>query len=445
MPMSLNGLRDRIERREAKIGIIGLGYVGLPVACMFALAGFRVIGLDIKSDRVATINRGASPIEGEEPGLAQLLADVVGSGCLHATTDYGELRHADIVLINVETPVNDDHTPRYHALNSACRCLGPVMQEGLLVIVESTIAPGTMDHVVRPCLEESSGRRANTDFYLGACPERVMPGKLLANLRTLSRVCGGSMPEVAETMVTLYRTIVQADLDTTDLVTAELVKTTENAYRDVQIAFANEVALICESVGADGWRVRELVNKSPSRQMHLPGAGVGGHCIPKDPWLLAYAADGQFPLRLIPAARAVNDSMPMHMVDLAEQALEQAGKRIAGSRIAVLGYSYREDSDDTRNSPSEVLVQHLEELGAQLVVVDPWVKGHQGDILECVQNCDAVIFMVAHKAFRSLDLSELKDILRNPIIVDGRHVVDGAQARALGYAYYGVGESLRRP
>ncbi len=184
-----------------------------------------------------------------------------------------------------------------------------------------------------------------------------MPGKLLANLKLMSRVCGGDSPETAAVMISLYRSIVESDLDPTDWATAELVKTVENTYRDVQIAFANEVAMICEQAGADVLRVRELVNKSPSRQMHIPGAGVGGHCIPKDPWLLAYGVEGSdVPLRLIPAARAINDQMPVHMVKLLEKALARHNKTMDKVKVLVLGYAYLENSDDARNSPSATLI-----------------------------------------------------------------------------------------
>jgi len=436
----LQELQNKIEHRQALIGVIGLGYVGLPVACMFAQVGFSVIGLDIKEERVDVINAGHSPIASEEPGLAELLAEAVGAGRLCATTDNAALAEADVVLIDVETPVGDDHKPQYVALKAACRSLGTVMKDGALVIVESTIAPGTTDRVVRPLLEEASGKQVNVGFYLGACPERVMVGKLLANLRTLSRVCGGGTPETTQVMVTLYRTIVQAELDMADPVTAELVKTTENTYRDVQIAFANEVALICEVNGADVWRVRELVNKSPFRQMHLPGAGVGGHCIPKDPWLLAHGADGKVPLRLIPTARAVNDGMPLHVANLTAQALQAAGRQVAGSCVAVLGYAYLENSEDTRNSPSEVLVARLREWGAEVVIHDPWVAEYQGDLLERVTGCDGIVLMVAHQAYRMLDLAALKAVLRTPILIDGRHVFDVAQAQAAGLVYRGLGQ-----
>ena len=429
-------MRNKITAKTAKLGVIGLGYVGLPVACLFAEAGFDVVGVDIQAERVEKLNAGVSPIEGKEPGLAELLAQVVQAGKFHATTDYAELADCDVLTINVETPVDEQHVPRYVALRSALRSLGPVLKEGALVIVESTIAPGTMARVVKPLLEETSGKQANASFFLGHCPERVMPGKLLANLRGVSRVCGGETPETAETMIALYRHIVAAELDPADCVTAELVKTAENAYRDVNIAFANEVALICEAVGGDVWRVRELVNKSPGRNMLQPGAGVGGHCIPKDPWLLTYEAREQCtPVRLIPAARAVNESMPLHIVELLKSALAEAGQELAGSRILVLGYAYLENSDDTRNSPSAVLVERLRALGAEVVIHDPYVPGYQGDVVEMAQGCDAVIIMVKHQEYLGLDWGELRGILRYPVLVDGRRVTDGVSGfifRALG-------------
>jgi len=435
--MSLAALQQKIAARTARIGVIGLGYVGLPVACLFAEAGFSVTGVDLKVERVEAINAGISPIEGREPGLAELLAEVVTAGRFRATTQYAALRDCDVVIISVETPVDEQHIPRYLALQSALRDLGPILKAGTLVIVESTIAPGTMARVVRPLLEEASGKRANEDFYLGHCPERVMPGKLLANLRGVSRVCGGETPETAQTMIALYRHIVRADLDPADCVTAELVKTAENAYRDVNIAFANEVALICEAVGGDVWKVRELVNKSPGRNMLMPGAGVGGHCIPKDPWLLVYQAQSQgVPVRLIPAARAVNDGMPQHIVTLLEGALREAGRSLAGARVLVLGYAYLEDSDDTRNSPSEVLVAQLRERGVEVVIHDPYVPGYQGDVYALAEGCDAVVAMVRHGEYRTLDLEALKKALRVPVLVDGRRVFP----KAAGWTYRGVGE-----
>jgi UDP-N-acetyl-D-mannosaminuronic acid dehydrogenase len=438
--MMLADLKQKIDQKQAHLAVIGLGYVGLPVAAMFAEAGFDVLGIEIKPERVEKINAGISPIEGDEPGLAELLGKAVKSGKLHAAADYDQLKEQDVILIDVETPTDAAHIPQYMALRSALLGLGKVMQPGVLVIIESTIAPGTMRNLVVPILEEASGMVANQDFYLGNCPERVMPGKLLNNLRTLSRVAGGGTPETMECMIALYRNIVQADLDPADWVTAELVKTVENAYRDVQIAFANEVALICEAMGGDVWKVRELVNKSPFRQMHLPGAGVGGHCIPKDPWLLAYGVrDSGTALHIIPAARAVNDAMPFHVADLAKEGLAQAGVPLNDARILVMGYAYLENSDDTRNSPSEALVRRLKEWGAEVVIHDPFVAEYQADVLQIAGECDAVIVMVKHTAYREIDLNRLKNCLRQPVLIDGRRVFDPAQAHAAGFIFRSVG------
>ena len=435
----VSSLSAKIESKGARLAVIGLGYVGLPVACTFAAAGFSVTGVDILAERVDEINAGRSPISGNEPGLADLLAGVVASGKLRATIDYEQILGADIVFIIVETPVGEDHKPKYQALGNACRRLGPTLKKGALVIVESTIAPGTMAKVVQPILEAASGWSLNQGFYLGHCPERVMPGKLLANIAGVSRVCGGSTPETSEAMIQLYLHVVNAELDAVDLLTAELVKTMENAYRDVQIAFANEMALLCEALSADVWQVRELVNKSPGRHMLLPGAGVGGHCIPKDGWLLIANAPEEFEAKLIPAARVTNDGMPHHVVSLLRAALEENHLSLADARIIVLGYAYRENSDDTRLSPSKVLVMALREKGARVVIHDPWVSDYMQDPLVQANGCDAAILMVAHQYYRELDWVELGKALTTPILIDGRRLFDATVARELGFLYYGVG------
>jgi len=443
--MSLSDLRRKIDSRDACLGVIGLGYVGLPLACVLVEAGFTVIGVDVSNEQVSAVNLGRSPVEGREPGLEASLSAAHQSGKLRASTDYADLANAEIVLVAVETPVDDHHKPDYTALISVCNSLGDVIQSGVLVIIESTLSPGTTDNLVSPVLESSSGLKCGVDFYLGHCPERVMPGRLLHNLRSMSRVCGGTTPDTAQTMITLYRLFVGADLDATDALTAELVKTVENAYRDVQIAFANEVALICEAVGGDVWRVRELVNKSPERQMHLPGAGVGGHCIPKDPWLLANSANeaGTRP-RLIPSAREVNDSMPGHMLDLLRDALDEVGKPLSEARILVLGYAYLQDSDDTRNSPSVAFIKQVEALDAQTVIHDPYIQQFRGDLYKLAHGCDAAIIFVRHTPYLSLDLERLSASLRIPVLVDGRNMIIPENAREAGFVFRSMGRSIKK-
>jgi UDP-N-acetyl-D-mannosaminuronic acid dehydrogenase len=465
-------LLERIETKTAQLVVIGLGYVGLPVAGRFAQVGFKVTGLETNADKVETVNRGGCPIEGREPGLPDLIAEVVTAGKLRATSDYAVCREADVILIAVETPIDSINQPRYTALRSALRALEPHLflrdaaqslrdaAQSLrdaaqpkrdvpqLVIVESTVAPGTMHKLVCPTLEVGGRRRAGEDFFLVHCPERVMPGLLLTNLAHMSRVVGGHSSEAAELAQALYRHIVEADLDLTDCVTAELVKTAENAYRDVQIAFANELALICQHVGADVWQVRELVNKSPGRNVLLPGAGVGGHCIPKDPWLLAYGASETVRAKLIPAAREINDYMPLNMAQLAVDALDEAGLEIENAQVAVLGYAYLENSDDTRNTPSRTLVNRLEELGAEVCIHDPYVAHYKTDLAECVRGCDAVVVMVKHDLYQAIELMQLREWIgrsgtqsggKRPVLVDGRRVFDRSEAQAAGFVFRGVG------
>jgi len=433
-------LLSRIQSKQAKVAVIGLGYVGLPVAACLADAGFDVTGVDLKTDRIARIAKGECPIEGEEPGLAPMITRVVQSGKLTATTDYEKLRDADVILIDVDTPVEADNKPLYRGLRGAVEKLGAVLKEGALVIVESTIAPGTVDRVVAPLLESASGKKRNHGFFVGHCPERVMPGRLLKNLTELSRVCGGSTPETALAMVALYRSIVKGELDTADCVTAELVKTAENSYRDVNIAFANELAMICEASGGSFLRVRELVNKSPGRNVLFSGAGVGGHCITKDPWLLAHGAPGLEP-KVIAAARARNDGMPRHVLTLVRDALEDAGKSLEGAKLAVLGYAYLEESDDTRNSPSATFIQAAKDAGAECVVHDPWVHEYKGDLWKALEGADAAVLLVAHSAYRDLDLTALSKTLRTPVLVDARHMVSRGKAKAAGLVFRGLGRA----
>ena len=435
--MPVSELQKKIEDHSANLAVIGLGYVGLPVAALFAQRGFNVTGVDVKAERVAKINQGISPIEGDEPGLAELIAGVVKSGQLHATTDYEELKTCDVVLVDVETPVNHAHIPEYEALRAALKSLSAVLKEGALVVIESTIMPGTMQNVVLPILEENTGRKVGQGFYLGNCPERVMPGKLLKNLNSMSRVVGGDSPETAAAMRALYGNIVASDLDTADWITAELVKTVENTYRDVQIAFANETAMICEALGADVWRVRELVRKSPGREMLLPGAGVGGHCIPKDPWLLASSVKGlDVRVRLIPAARDINSFMPGHMLDL----LKGRVKDLNDKSVLVLGYAYLEDSDDTRDAPSQYFIKALEAEGGQAVVHDPYVAEYSGDLYEMAKDCDAAVLITAHSQYKKLDFDKLKAALKTPILVDGRNLWDKMEVSKAGLDLIRLGD-----
>ncbi|MHA2236684.1 MAG: nucleotide sugar dehydrogenase, partial [Candidatus Thorarchaeota archaeon] len=276
-----------------RITVIGMGYVGIPCAALLAdVDGYQVTGLQRRSKRsgwkIEHLNAGKSPFEGDEPGLNELVAKVVEKGSFTVTDDVEVLKDSDIILIDVQTPTDENHVPQYDSLREVSKQIGKRIRKGTLVVVESTVAPGTTQNIVQKIIEEHSNMKGGEDFDLAFAYERVMPGKLIRNIVHLPRIVGGITSEGADRAVEMYSKIVQANVHKTDVLTAEVSKTIENAYRDVNIAFANEMALVSESLGVNVYEIIELVNELPSRMMHIPGAGVGGHCLPKDTWLLRH-------------------------------------------------------------------------------------------------------------------------------------------------------------
>jgi len=435
----------RIMSAAVKVAVIGLGYVGVPLAAAVAATGANVVGIDIDSEKVESINAGRSPLRGREPGLNELVKATVSKRKFHASLDPADGANAEVVAICVETPIEPStRDPSHKALKAAISSIGPHLKRGALMTIESTLAPGTMESVVRPALERASKMKVGRDLHLVHCPERLTTGKLLHHLSELPRIVGANEPVALRKALAFYKRFVKAEIHSTDWTTAEVVKTAENAYWDVQIAFANEVALISEELGVDAYRVRELVNTCPFRMMLIPGAGVGGHCIPKDPWLLVSPAVQTKP-ELIPTARSVNDFMPRRMARLVEEALSAAGRKIKGARVAVLGFSYRENTDDTRNTPAKEMIQELRRRGADVVIHDPHARTERGytinrDLRTTARGADCLAIVTAHDAYRNLDLKGLKRTMRRHVIVDGRNVFSGSDVVKTGWVYRGIGK-----
>lgn len=437
--------------KNKKIAICGLGYVGFPVALLLAKAGFEVAGVDKNEEKIVKINAGKVTIEGKEPGLDELVKDVYKKGNFKATSDASVYKSADVIIVAVETPVEDvTHRPAYVALKSALKEIGQNLKKGALVVIESTIAPGTMTNVVKPILEAESKMLVNKGFLLANCPERLMPGHLIENITNYNRVLGGMDEKATKLAQAMYQEIVKGEIEPTDCITAEIVKSGENTYRDVQIAFANEMALLCEAMGANVWDVRRLINNCKKvgetrpealRQMHFPGAGVGGHCIPKDSWLLIYGAQGLIDPKLIPLSREINNFMPHHTFNLLKDAVLQTGKEWEKMKVVVLGYAYDGNSDDDRNTPTEPLLKYLDETGAEVVVHDSFIKQYKMSLNEALKKADAIILMAAHDQYKKLTLKTLKNLMKakKPIIIDGRNVFDKAKAQKLGFVYRGIG------
>jgi UDP-N-acetyl-D-mannosaminuronic acid dehydrogenase len=446
-----------------EIVVVGMGYVGIPVAALFAdVDGMKVTGVQRRSKRsgwkIDFLNEGKSPIEGDEPELAELIKKVAAKGTFKATDDIRVYGEADAILIAVQTPVDENHAPRYESLRQVSADIGRHMKKGALIVLESTVAPGTTNYVVKPLLEEHSGMKAGEDFNLVFSYERVMLGRLIHNLTKLDRIVGGLTPEGTRRGIELYSHIVEAQLHATDSLTAEVAKVTENTYRDVNIAFANEVALICESLGVDVHEVRRYVNslpnipgdpeKNPLRMMHIPGAGVGGHCLPKDPWLLKYGLDTyggfKFEPKVIVESRRINDSMPGHMMELIEEALREKGVEMKDAKVTILGVAFLPNSDDTRNNPSYSLYNLLKERCAEVLAHDPYVQEYEEmEILNgleaAIEGSDAIALVTRHDEYKEMSLDWLREMVRTPVIVDGRNTFLKEECLEAGFSFRGVG------
>jgi len=463
------------------IVVIGMGYVGIPCAALLAdVSGFQVTGVQRRSERsgwkIDHLNAGLCPFEGDEPGLAELIHRVaIDKGTFHVTDDYAVCADADVILIDVQTPTDDAHVPHYESLREVCAQAGRHLRPGALVVIESTVAPGTTQHIAQPILEQESGLSAGLAaesngsdrfFSLAFSYERVMPGKLLEYITDFPRVVGGIDAESTQRAVAFYRNIVKAEITPTDVLTAEMAKVVENAYRDVNIAFANEIALACERMGVNVFEVRGLINARPDRHMHIPGAGVGGHCLPKDSWLLQYGIEtyGRPPLsgnehdgrlRLIPMAREINDGMPEHMACLVRAGLAEAGRELAGAKVVILGVSYLENADDTRNTPSASLAKWLLAYGAQVVAHDPYVREADwrrtldddrdvpltNDLWSALQGADCAVIVTRHREYGAMNLDRVKALMSSPVLVDGRNVVNGEMCHKACFVVKSVGKA----
>jgi UDP-N-acetyl-D-mannosaminuronic acid dehydrogenase len=439
-----------------KICVIGMGYVGIPCAALLAdVDGFQVTGLQRRSKRsgwkIEHLNAGKSPFEGDEPGLDELVAKVVAKGTFSVTDDVDVLKDSDIILIDVQTPTDENHVPQYDSLREVSKQIGERIKKGTLVVVESTVAPGTTQNIVQKIIEEHSGMKGGEDFDLAFAYERVMPGKLIRNIVHLPRIVGGITSEGAERAVEMYSKIVQAEVHKTDVLTAEVSKTIENAYRDVNIAFANEMALVSESLGVNVYEIIELVNELPSRMMHIPGAGVGGHCLPKDTWLLRHGLNEygskKVEPRFITLAREINNYMPVHMTQLIEDALEAKGVKLRGATITILGIAYLENADDTRNTPAAALIRTLEEKGAKVILHDPYVREWdlgpheiERNLQKAVKDSDCLALVTKHRDYFDLDFAKLGSLMRTRTLVDGRNVFEKDTLGSHDFEYRAVGK-----
>ncbi|KMY62322.1 nucleotide sugar dehydrogenase [Geobacillus sp. FSL K6-0789] len=365
-------LLQKFEKRDAVIGVVGLGYVGLPLAVEKAKAGFHVIGFDIQQSRVDQVNNGINYI-GDV--VDEDLHEMVKQGRLVATTDYARIAEVDAVAIAVPTPLDGHHQPDTSYVENSAKEIAKYAHEGMLVVLESTTYPGTTEEIVKPALEKK-GLVVGETVFVAYSPERVDPGNKQFKTKNTPKVVGGVTKTCTKVAAAMYRAVLEGDVhEVSSPAVAEMEKIFENTFRHINIALANEMAILCERMGIDVWEVIEAAKTKPYGFMAFyPGPGLGGHCIPIDPFYLTWKArEYNYHTRLIELAGEINNAMPEYVVNRAMLILNEEGKAMRGSKVTVLGVAYKKDIDDVRESPVLKIVELLEQYGAEFSVVDPYV------------------------------------------------------------------------
>ena len=399
-------LLKKIENREIVVGVVGLGYVGLPLAVEKAKAGFKTIGFDVQKEKVDLVNAGHNYI-GDV--VDSDLAKLVKEGKLSATSDFSFVKDVDFIAICVPTPLDKHQEPDISYVRSSTDSVAKYLTRNTMVVLESTTYPGTTEELIKPILENGSGLKCGEDFYLGFSPERVDPGNLIYKTKNTPKVVGGIGKDATEVIATMYRAVLEGDVyEVSSPAVAEMEKILENTYRNINIGLINELGRLCHEMGISIWEVIDAAKTKPyGFQAFYPGPGLGGHCIPLDPYYLTWKArEYGFHTTLIENSMVINDGQPEYCVDRAMHILNKHKKAINGAKILVLGVAYKQDIDDYRESPAIHVIDELEKVGAEVEYYDPWVaeyrengktvKGLTEISPEIVASYDLVMITAAH-------------------------------------------------
>ena len=400
-------LLKRIQEKSIIVGVVGLGYVGLPLAVEKAKAGFKTIGFDVQAEKVEMVNAGHNYI-GDV--VDSDLKELVEEKMLSATTDFAQIAQADFVAICVPTPLDEHQEPDIRFVRDSAMQVAKYLKKGSMVVLESTTYPGTTEELVKPLLENGSGLKCGEDFYLGFSPERVDPGNLIYKTKNTPKVVGAIGKDATEVIAAMYRAVLEGDVkEVSSPAVAEMEKILENTYRNINIGLVNELARLCNKMGISIWEVVDAAKTKPyGFQAFYPGPGLGGHCIPLDPYYLTWKArEYGFHTTLIENSMVINDSQPEYCMQRAMHILNQHKKAINGAKILALGVSYKQDIDDYRESPAIRVIKELKKVGAEVDYYDPWVPefknmyGESGKSIpaltaEVVRQYDLVVVTCAH-------------------------------------------------
>ena len=402
-------LLNKIKNKEIIVGVVGLGYVGLPLAVEKAKAGFKTIGFDIQKEKVQMVNEGHNYI-GDV--VDSELAELVHSGMLQATSDFSFIKDVDFIAICVPTPLDAHQQPDISYVKSSAESISKYLRKGTMVVLESSTYPGTTEELVKPILEKESGLICGTDFYLGFSPERVDPGNAVYHTKNTPKVVGAIGKDATEVIAAMYRTVLDGDIhEVSSPAVAEMEKILENTYRNINIGLVNELCILCEKMGISAWEVIDAAKTKPfGFQAFYPGPGLGGHCIPLDPYYLTWKArEYGFHTSMIENSMIINDKMPEYCVERCYKVLNRQKKAMSESKILVLGVAYKNDIDDYRESPALKVIKLLKDENASVDFYDPYIpeyryKGNKYQGIgkidpEVLQKYDLVVITTAHKSY----------------------------------------------
>ena len=443
-------LIQSIQSNTISVCVIGIGRIGLPTALSFANSGISTIGVDIDSKLVEMINSKIFPLK-DEPGYDVIFDKVINEKKFRATTNFSEgVNSSDVIVLSLPTPMNDQNIPDYSALLSVAKRLHDEMFNGKLIIIESTVEPGFVETDFLKILEGNDEKlKLGKNFSLGVCPETANPGQILNDFERLPRLVGAMDESTQKLIIKIYKHVFTVDLlPMPDCKTANAVKLTTNVFRDLNIAFVNELALIFEKAGIDIMTVLEAAKTKYNFQVHYPSAGVGGPCLPVNSYQMINFAKNftSKTFELVENGRKINEKMPYHTVDLLEDALNEINKPLSGSSILVLGVSYKPDVKDIQISPIEKIIDILKEKGANILIYDPYFKNSEvfgiktlDDFVQNLGILDGLIIATVHKEFHNLDPEFLKSKMKNPIVIDSKNIIDQHLAKKAGLIYRGIG------
>ena len=447
---NIDEVRNSLESKSLKVCVVGIGRIGLPTALSFAKAGLQTIGVDINEKLVDSINAENFPLK-DEPGYEEIFNKARKNGNFSATTNINEaISKSNLILLSLPTPMDEKNIPSYSALESVGKQLSHILQPNSLIVVESTIEPGFIENDLINILEGTNRLYVGKNFTIGVCPENANPGEILHDFTNLPRLVGSIDEQTTKIITMIYDFVFSVELVTMpDCKTANAVKLTTNVFRDVNIAFVNELSLMFEKLGIDTLKVLDAAKQKYNFQIHYPGAGVGGPCLPINSYqFLGTARRTGSKLSIIKLSREINEKMPDHVINLTLDGFKKCNKSIKDSSVLILGISYKPDVKDVQLSPAEIIINKLKALGARIKIYDPYYKGSQvfgisveQNIEDVLSKVDASIIITAHKEFQEINL-KIFTKMKTPILIDSRGVVDTSSANDAGLVFRGLGRGI---